>query len=174
MKKDKNEPELAKKNEQVRHNRVLVIHEGNKLGIMSSRDAQFKARDLGLDLVEVAPNADPPVCVIMDYGKYQYEKNKKSSGSKKSTIKEKEFSLRYVIDEHDLQTKMNQAKKYLDKGNRVKLIVKFKARENAHKEKGWTVINRAVELLAEHGTPEKPANWEGNRIAVKLINKKEK
>jgi len=166
--------DFVKKNEQIRYPRVLVVHDGVKLGEMSSRDAQFKARELELDLVEVAPQAKPPVCAIMDYGKYQYEKNKKQSGNKAVTVKEKEFSLRYVISDHDLQTKMNQAKQFLDKGDRVKIIIKFKARENAHKDAGWDVMKKAIDMLAEHGTPEKEPFWEGNRIVVRIFKKKEK
>jgi translation initiation factor IF-3 len=170
MKKYSENNDYVRKNEQIRHHRVLVVHDGNKLGEMSSRDAQFKARELGLDLVEVSPNSRPPVCSIMDYGKFQYEKSKKQQAS--SVVKEKEFSLRYVIDDHDLQTKMNQAKKFLEKGDRVKIIIKFKARENAHREEGWEVINKAVGMLAEVGSPEKPPAMDGNRIVVKLVKKK--
>lgn len=167
MKQFKQQKNFTRKNEQIRCPRVLVIYEGNKLGEMPIREAQIKARDFGLDLVEVSPNSSPPVCLIVDYGKYQYEKSKKHS-VKPHVIKEKEFSLRYVISEHDLQTKMNQAKKYLDKGDRVKIVVKFNARENAHKDQGWLVIEKAIKLLEDHGTPEKPPIWEKNRIAVKL------
>jgi translation initiation factor IF-3 len=162
--------DFTRKNEQIRHNRVLVIYEGNKLGEMSSRDAQYRARELGLDLVEVAPNARPPVCSIMDYGRFQYEKSKKQPAANVS--KEKEFCLRYVIDDHDLQTKMNQAKRFLEKGDRVKIIIKFKARENAHKDAGWVIINKAIEMLAAFGVPEKPAAMDGNRIVVKIVKKK--
>lgn len=167
-----NQMDVTRKNEQIRHYRVLVVHNGQKLGVMSSRDAQFKARELGLDLVEVSPNAKPPVCSIMDYGKYQYNKSKKQGSNKHGVVKEKEFSLRYVISDHDLQTKMNQAKSYLDKNNRVKLVIKFKSRENAHKDSGWDVMEKAIAMLADHGVPEKPAAWEGNRITCKLVKKK--
>lgn len=170
MKRYPENSDYVRRNEQIRHNRVLVVYDGNKLGEMSSRDAQFKARELGLDLVEVAPNARPPVCSIMDYGKFQYEKSKKQPAP--SVQKEKEFVLRYVIDDHDLLTKMNQAKRFLEKGDRVKIIIRFKARENAHRDEGWVVIDKAVNMLAEVGSPEKPPAMDGNRIVVKMVKKK--
>lgn len=165
----KSEPS-SRKNEQIRYSKVLLIYDGQKLGEMSSREALQKAQSLGLDLVEVSPNARPPVCIITDFGKFQYDKSKKQK--KNQTVKEKEFAFRYVIDSHDLQTKMNQAKKFLQKGDRVKITIKFKARENAHKEEGWKVIKEAIGMLEEVGSLEKPPAYEGSNIVAKLIAKK--
>lgn len=171
MKKELN-TDFVRRNGQIRSYRVFVVHDGKKLGEMTSKEAQLIANDLGLDLVEISPTARPPVCSIMDYGKHQYEKTKKKSDNKSHTVKEKEFCLRYVIDQHDLETKMNQAKKFLSKGDRIKLVVKFKARENAHKEQGWVVIDKAVDILKDFGTLEKNPIFESNRIIAKLVPKK--
>lgn len=171
MKKEFNS-DFVRRNGQIKSYRVFVVQDGKKLGEMSYKEAQFMANDLGLDLVEISPTARPPVCSIMDYGKHQYEKTKKKSENKSHVMREKEFSLRYVIDQHDLETKMNQAKKFLSKGDRVKLTIKFKSRENAHKDQGWLVINKAVDILKDFGILEKTPMFESNKIIAKLLPKK--
>jgi len=160
--------DFIRKNEQIRHPQVLVVMDGNKLGVYSSRDAQAMARNEGLDLVEVAPQAKPPVCAIVDFGKYMYERSK-AKKTKSNTVKEKEICFRYVIDTHDLETKINQAKKFLSKGDRVKLIVKFKARENAHRDQGFDVIRSALDMLKDYAVVEKSPLMEGNSIVAKLV-----
>lgn len=167
----KQKQNFVRKNEQIRYNQVLLVKDGVKLGFFSSRDALYQARQAGLDLVEVAPNAKPPVCAIIDYGKYLYEQSK-AKKNKSHSIKEKEIVFRYVIDKNDLNTKINQAKKFLEKGDRVKLVVKFKSREHAHKDQGWNVIKEAIEMLKEYGNVEKPPAMEGNTIAVRIIKNK--
>lgn len=160
-------------NERIRVSQILVVHEGKKLGIMQTRDALYKARGMGLDLVEVAAKARPPVCQIMDYGKYKYEKNKKARNKKSTVIKEKEISFRYVIGDHDLETKANQARKFLTKGNKVKLIVKFKSREKAHKDEGFKVIEKILGMLEDVASIDKAPGFEGHNITAKLDLKKE-
>lgn len=163
----KDKKDFVRRNEQVRHHQVLLIHEGQKLGIFSSRDAYYRAKDMGLDLVEVSPQARPPVCVIMDYGKFQYEQNKKKK--KTAGNDEKEISFRYMIDENDLRTKMNQAKGFIAKGDRVKITVKFKARENAHKDQGFAIIQSALKMLDGVVTVEKAPSFEGQNLVAKVV-----
>jgi translation initiation factor IF-3 len=165
--KKQQQQNFVRYNEGIRIPRVLVVHDGNNLGVMDTRDALRKARSMSLDLVEVAPQARPPVCQIMDYGKYQYEKNKRSKNKGHAT-KEKELSFRYVIDDHDLGTKANQARKFLDKGYKVKFVVKFKAREKAHKDKGFAALNKIIELLSDVAVVEKAPGFEGHNVTARL------
>jgi translation initiation factor IF-3 len=158
-------------NERIRVPQVLLVHDGNNLGVFVTHQALAKAKYLGLDLVEVSPNAKPPVCAIMDYGKYQYEKQKKEK-HKGSVQKEKEISFRYVIDRHDLETKANQARKFIEKGQKVKVVVKFKAREKAHKDKGFAALQNLIAMLADVVSLEKEPAFEGNNIMVRLDKKK--
>lgn len=164
--------DFVRYNERIRIPQVLVIHEGNNLGVMDTRDALRKARSFGLDLVEVAPKARPPVCQIMDYGKFMFDKSKRSK-NKGQTAKEKELSFRYVIDSHDLETKANQARKFLEKGYKVKLVVKFKAREKAHKNKGFSALERIIDLLKDVAEVEKAPGFEGHNITARLDAAKE-
>lgn len=155
-------------NEQIRLPQICVIKDGVNLGVMSTRDALAMARSAGLDLVEVAPNIRPPVCRIMDYGKFMFDKSKKDK-KQGSGQKEKEICFRYVIDKHDLETKANQAKKFLEKGMRVKLVVKFKQREKAHKELGFEVLAKAIEFLKDSGTVEVEPRHEGGQVIAKIV-----
>lgn len=169
---DKRPKNSVRCNEQIRIPRVLLVQDGVNLGEMPTYVAAAKARDAGLDLVEVAPNARPPVCAIMDYGKFMYERSKKLKG--KSQIKQdKEISFRYVIDEHDLLTKANQARTFLQKGHKVKILVKFKQREKAHKEKGFEAINKILELLQDVASLEGNPGYEGANIIARLTLKKD-
>jgi len=176
FKGDFNKPERRKdfvrKNEQIRVPQVLVVEEGRNIGVMATSIALAKARSLGLDLVEVSAQARPPVCQIMDYGKFMFEKQKKEKDKSRNMHKEKEISFRYVIDEHDLQTKANAAKRFLEKGDKVRVVVKFKAREKAHKDKGFETLNKLVSMVAEVADLEKPASFEGSNIIARLQAKK--
>lgn len=159
-------------NEQIRIPQVLVIQDGNNLGVMSTRDALALARNAGLDLVEISPTARPPVCHIMEYGKYMYDKQKKEK-AKQHTQKEKEISFRYVIDDHDLQTKANQCKKFIESGMRVKLVVWFKQREKAHKDQGFGVLNKIIEMTKDYAVVYKAPAFEGGNVTARLDPKKE-
>jgi translation initiation factor IF-3 len=161
----------ARVNHQIRVPKVMLIKDGNKLGIFNTDVARNMAFEAGLDLVEVSPQASPPVCLIMDYGKFKYEQQKKKKSQKQAIVKEKEIVFRYVIEDHDLDTKINHAKELLDKGDKVKLVVKFKRRENAHKEQGFTVLSRCLEKLADYSIEKMPA-FEGDRITARLAPKK--
>ena len=169
--KDRRPDNFVRSNERIRIYEVLLIHEGQNLGVMRTQDALAKAREIGLDLVEVAPNSRPPVCQIMDYGKHMYEKNKKK---KQHVVKEKEVSFRYVIDDHDLETKANQIRKFIGKGHKVKVVVKFKAREKAHKDKGFVVIEKLIVMLGDVVIVEKSPGFEGHCITARLDKKDSK
>lgn len=172
-----NKPDAKKKNwvrhnDQIRIPRVLVVKDGANLGEMATRDALALARSEGLDLVEVAAHSRPPVCQIMDYGKFMYDKSKKDKG-KSNQPKEKEITFRYVIDQHDLETKANQAKGFLEKGTKVKLTVKFKSREKAHKDLGFDVIRKVIEMLKDVSTVEIAPKFEGVNVIARLDVKKD-
>ncbi len=135
-------------NERIRARQVRVIdEEGNQLGILSPFDAMREAQERGLDLVEVAPNATPPVCRIMDYGKYRYQQSKRAKESKKHqhtvTVKEVQYSRK--IDTHDFEYKTKHVREFLGEGNKVKVVVKFRGREMAHPEFGREILTRVVE-----------------------------
>jgi len=164
--------DFVRRNEQIRVPQVLVVEDGRKVGVMATSIALAKAREVGLDLVEVAAQARPPVCQIMDYGKFMFEKQKKEKDKSHNSQKEKDISFRYVIDEHDLQTKANAAKKFLERGDKVRVVVKFKAREKAHKDKGFEALNKLVGMLTEVAELEKPPMFEGSNITARLQAKK--
>lgn len=162
-------------NEEIRDKEVRLIgDDGEQLGIVSSRDAQRMATEKNLDLVKISPNANPPVCKIMDYGKHKYEMSKKDKESKKKqkVISLKEIRLRPAIEEHDLSTKSKQASKFLANGDKVKVSVRFRGRELGHKEIGLEVINKFVDSLKDVGVPDKAPRLEGNSMIVILDPKK--
>ena len=159
--------DFVRRNEQIRIPQVRVIYDGQNLGVMSTRDALQKARALDLDLVEVSAKSRPPVCNIMDYGKFKYDKQKKDR-AKHHTNKEKEVSFRYVIDDNDLLTKANQIRKFLAKGMKVKIVVKFKAREKAHKDKGFAALNKLIGMLEDAASVEKAPGFEGHNVTARL------
>lgn len=165
----------VRSNEQIRIPQVLVIFDGKNYGVMSNRDALNLARQNNLDLVEVSPNARPPVCHITDYGKFMFERSKKikEANSKQHSIKEKEVEFRYVIGDGDLQTKVNHIRKFLSKGFKVKCVCRFKQREKAHKEQGFDVLNRVINQLGDVAVVEIPPKFEGATIMCKLDVKKE-
>ena len=137
-------------NEQIRDKEVRVIGEdGEQLGIMSAKDAMKLAREAELDLVKIAPTAKPPVCKIVDYGKYRYEQMRKEKEAKKKqkTIDIKEVRFSPNIDTNDLNTKINQARKFLSKGDKVKVSIRFRGRELAHTEIGIDILNNFAAQL---------------------------
>ena len=141
-----------KQNRQITAKRVLVIDEnGTKLGEMATRDALVKAQERGLDLIEVAPNARPPVCRFADYGKILYEKKKRNAKAKKNatTITVKEVKFTPSTGDHDFNTKLKHVQKFLRKGDKVKITIRFRGREMAHKDNGIAVCNRLGEAVNE-------------------------
>jgi translation initiation factor IF-3 len=164
-------------NERIRAREIRVIDEnGEQLGIMQPFDALKIARERGLDLVEVSPNAVPPVCRIQDYGKYLYEKDKSERAARKKqkviTVKEVKFSV--TVDEHDYQTKKNQAVRFLNEGDKVKASLRFKGRQMAHRELGYNIINRLIQDVGDAGTVEFMPRMEGTTLhAILAPAKKE-
>lgn len=156
-------------NERIRTKEVRVIdEEGQQLGIMTPQEALKTARARGYDLVEVAPQAQPPVCRIVDFGKYQYEQKKRAHEAKKKqvVIEVKEIKFRPATDEHDYNFKMKHAREILDDGNKVKATVRFRGREITHKELGQRLLERLEQDLAEHGVPENRPRLEGMQFIV--------
>jgi len=131
----------------------VIDDEGGQLGVLDIDRALELAREQGLDLVEVSPQAEPPVCRIMDYGKYKYQQAKRSSETKKKQVKFeiKEVKMRPKTDDHDFLFKMKHARRFLEEGNKVKLTIMFRGRENAHPDQGAMQLNKAVEALKDIG-----------------------
>ena len=151
----------------------LISSNGDQLGIMPVRDAIDIAGREGLDLVEVAPNADPPVCRIMDYGKYKYEASKKEQEARKKTkaFQLKEIKFRPHTDEHDLNTKIKSILKFLEKKNRVKLTLMYRGRELAYQETGIELLNRIADEVKELGSVEQEAKKEGRNATMVIMPK---
>ena len=154
-------------NEKIRAREIRVIDEnGEQLGIMPPFEALKLARERGLDLVEVSPNAVPPVCRIQDYGKFLYEKDKSERAARKKqkviVVKEVKFSV--TVDEHDYQTKKNQAVRFLNDGDKVKASLRFKGRQMAHRELGYKIINRLIKDIGDAGIVEFMPRMEGTTL----------
>lgn len=161
-------------NEQIRDKEVRLVGEnGEQLGIMSSRDAQKMADDAGLDLVKIAPTAKPPVCKIVDYGKYRYEqiRREKEAKKKQKTIDIKEIRLSPNIDTNDLNTKMNAARKFLTKGDKVKVTLRFRGREMAHMANSKHILDDFAEELSDIAVIEKAPKVEGRSMTMVLTQK---
>ena len=162
-------------NEQIRDKEVRLIGpDGAQLGIVSSREAFAKAQEAGLDLVRIAPQAKPPVCKIIDYGKYRYELSRKEKEAKKKqkTIDIKEVRLSPNIDTNDLKTKVNAARKFLSKGDRVKVTLRFRGREMAHMASSKHVLDEFAEQLTDVAVVEKAPKIEGRSMTMFLSEKR--
>ena len=162
-------------NEQIRDKEVRLIgSDGEQLGIMSAKEAMFKAQEAGLDLVKIAPQAKPPVCKIIDYGKYRYElaRKEKEAKKKQKTIDVKEVRLSPNIDTNDLNTKMNNARKFISKGNKVKVTLRFRGREMAHVQASKHILDDFAEALADIAVVEKAPKVEGRSIGMVLAEKR--
>ncbi len=162
-------------NDQIRDKEVRVIGaEGNQLGVMSIEDAMAAADEAGMDLVRVSPNAKPPVCKIIDYSKFRYELSRKEKEAKKKQTKVdiKEVRLSPNIDVNDLNTKINQAKKFLTKGNRVKVTLRFRGRELAYVNQSKSILDDFAEQLSEVSVVDKAAKFEGRSMTMFLASKK--
>ena len=161
-------------NEEIKAKEVRLIGaDGTQLGVMSVKDALSKAEDSNLDLVEISPQAVPPVCKIMDYGKYRFEQAKREKETKKNQkiVNIKEVKMSPSIDVHDFNTKVNQAAKFLKSGDKVKITVKFRGRELHHTALGQEVLERAATALGDFGTVEKQAKLEGRNMAMVVAPK---
>ena len=162
-------------NDQIRDKEVRVIGiSGEQLGVMSIQDARKIAEDEGVDLVKIAPNAKPPVCRVVDYGKYKYEqlRKEKEARKKQKTVEIKEIRLSPNIDTNDLNTKVNAAKKFLEKGNRVKITLRFRGREMAHMGASVHILTDFAEALSDVAVIEKQPKVEGRSMTMFLTEKK--
>ena len=162
-------------NGQIRDKEVrLIANDGEQLGVMSAREAQKLADEAGLDLVKISPKAKPPVCKIIDYGKYRYElaRKEKEARKKQKVVELKEIRLSPNIDSNDLNTKMNAAKKFLSKGDKVKITLRFRGREMAHMNASKHILDDFAESLAEVAVVEKAPKVEGRSISMVLAEKK--
>ncbi len=164
-------------NERIRIREVrLIDEEGRQIGIIPTREALEMARERGLDLVEVAPNAVPPVCRLMDYGKFRYEQSRKERESKKNqhVVRVKEVRVEPQIGKNDLETKGRLAAKFLDGGDKVKLTVLFRGRSITHPELGRDLLEQLTEQLRDHGTVEQTARMEGRTMNVYMAPLRQK
>jgi len=161
-------------NERIRVREVRLIGAGGEqVGIVPTLKALDAARDQGLDLVEVSPDARPPVCKILDYGKYKYEheKREKEARKKQHVVVVKEIKIRPKIGEHDLEVKLKHVKEFFQEGDRVRLVITFRGREMAHQELGRAVLEKAMTALNEHCVIEQHAKFEGNNLGCLLAPK---
>ena len=156
-------------NEEIRDKEILVIDaDGKKLGVLSAKEAQKIAFDKNLDLVKIAPQATPPVCRIMDYGKFCFEQTKKEKEAKKNqkVVSVKEIRMFSTIDTHDFETKVNQAEKFLKSGDKLKVSIRFRKRAIAHPQLGEELLERFKEAVSTVGTVEKPPKMEGRSLVM--------
>lgn len=156
-------------NEEIRDKEIRVVgDDGSQLGLMSAKEALALATEKNLDLVKIAPQAVPPVCRIMDYGRYQFEQAKREKEARKNqkVIEVKEIRLSLNIDTNDFNTKLNHAKKFLAAGNKVKVSVRFRGREMAHPELGTAVMDRFAAQIEEDGTVERMPKLEGRSMIM--------
>ena len=161
-------------NEQIRDKEVrLVGSEGEQIGIISGRDAQRMAAEKNLDLVKIAPQAKPPVCKIMDYGKYKFDaaKKEKEARKKQKTVSVKEVRLSASIEKHDFETKMRNAAKFLKAGDKVKISVVFRGREMMHTHRGNELLEQALVLVEEVGVAEQKPKLEGRAMVIVVAPK---
>ena len=153
----------------------LIDDSDNQVGVISKEEALSRARDVGLDLVEVAPNSEPPVCRIMDYGKWLYEQKRRTRESHKKSQKHvatlKEIRLRPETDKHDLEIKVNHAREFLTKGHKVQFTVFFKGRQMLHREHGYDLLSQISETLVDLAKIERPSMMSGRRMTMMLIPK---
>jgi translation initiation factor IF-3 len=159
-------------NRQIRIPEVRLIDEkGEQLGIVTTGDAMKRAEEAGLDLVEVSPTARPPVCRILDFGKFKYAQRKKERGSHKPASGLKELRVRPAIDKHDLEYRLDAGRKFLEQGHKVQVVCIFRGRQMAHPEHGYAVMRTVAETLADISKVESPAKLMGRRMTMLLAHK---
>ena len=156
-------------NDRIRAPKIRVVGtDGQQLGVMTVRDALLKAQSVGLDLVEIAPQADPPVCKIIDYGKFKYEQAKLKKQKSKSATRMKEIKLRVGTGQHDYNIKLGRVEGFLDTGHKVRVVIQFKGRENAHKDLGFVAMQRIIEDLKSIANVDQAPRLGGRVIAMTL------
>ncbi len=162
-------------NQQIRADKIRLIGaDGSMIGITSVREGLAAAEAAGLDLVEISPNAEPPVCKVLDYGKYKYQEQKKlqEARKKQKIIQLKEIKLRPGIDKHDLEIKLKAAHKFLDEGDKVKFTLRFRGREMAHQEIGYALLQKVREILADKIKVEHEPSKEGRQVVMVVTSAK--
>ncbi len=167
--------DTVRRNEMIRARELRVIGaDGEQLGILQRNEALALAREAGLDLVEVAATSEPPVCRIMDYGKFKYEQQKKKQEAKKrqTVVQIKEIKVRPKTDDHDYDTKLRHIRRFLEDGDRCKITVFFRGREIVHKDRGLAILERVVQDLAEVAKVEQEPRAEGRTLQMLLVPKK--
>lgn len=158
-------------NREIRAARVRVIdHDGGQLGVLPLSEALMKAEQAGLDLIEISATSDPPVCKIIDYGKYRYQLTKKERENRKTQhhVKVKEVKVKPNTDDHDINTKLKHAREFIEKGDKVRITCTFRGREMMHPEFGERVVRKLCEGLADIATPEAPGKIVGRSLSVTL------
>lgn len=156
-------------NENIRAKEVRVVSEdGGQVGVLSLEDALKKAEELEVDLVEISPDATPPVCKLIDYGKFLYQKEKRTKEAKKKQkiVEIKEMKFRPKIDDHDFEYRIKQIKEFLNEGDKVKITIRFRGRELVHAQLGFELVDRVIEQIKELGVPDKRPRLEGKNISV--------
>lgn len=160
---------MTRVNDRIRAPKVRVVNSrGEQLGVMSSREALEKAKSVGLDLVEIAGQADPPVCKIIDYGKYKYTQAKLKKGKSKTSTRMKEVKFRVGTGEHDYNIKLGRAETFLDGNHKVRFVLQFRGRENAHKDLGFVVLNKIIEDLKSMAAVDQQPRLNGRAVAMIL------
>lgn len=152
----------------------MIDADGNQVGVVSLEDAKSSAADAGLDLVEISPNADPPVCRVMDYGKYRYQDSKKKAAAKKKQkqMQVKEVKFRPGTDSGDYDVKLRNLRRFLEDGDKAKVTMRFRGREMAHQELGLELLQQVEEDLTEYGTVEQRPKLEGRQMVMVIAPKK--
>ena len=163
-------PALIRINDRIRAREVRVIigSTGQQLGILKTEEAVRRAKSYGLDLIEVAPTANPPVCRIAYFGKFKYELTKKEKESKHSATKIKEIKFRVKIGSHDYETKLRHAEEFLDKGNKLKMVLQFRGRENAHKDLGMAMMHKIIKDLETMAAVDMPPKLVGRAVGMTM------
>ena len=160
---------MTRINDRIRAPKVRVVNShGEQLGVMSAREALAKAQSVGLDLVEIAGKADPPVCKIIDYGKYKYTQAKLKKGKSKASTRMKEVKFRVGTGEHDYNIKLGRAEDFLEGNHKVRFVLQFKGRENAHKDLGFVVLKKIIEDLKSMAAVDQPPRLNGRAVAMIL------
>ncbi|MFT4176184.1 MAG: translation initiation factor IF-3 [Luteolibacter sp.] len=160
---------MTRVNDRIRAPKVRVVtSDGQQLGVMTTRDALIKAQSVGLDLVEIAGQADPPVCKIIDYGKFKYEQSKLKKQKSKASTRMKEVKFRVGTGTHDYNIKLGRAEGFLDTNHKVRFVLQFKGRENAHKDLGFVVLNKIIEDLKSMAQVDQPPKLNGRAVAMIL------
>ncbi len=150
---------------------MLLVVNGKNLGTVPVREALALAGEQGLDLVEVAPQEKPPVCILTDYGKYQYEQKKRKKNNKSKSVEWKEIRLTPGTGSHDIDTKLKQLRKFLSQGKHVKITVRHRGRQLAHKDEGRKLLDQVVESIQDVGAPEKNSKMEGKDMSIRITPK---